>query len=81
MHIQIIETHTTEIEMSRFEHMISYLASKGVKMVVKTDYVDGKPAGKKLITKLVISKTDKFYRVNGCIVSGGMAKELMRMAG
>ena len=67
--------------MGRFEHMISYLASKGVKMVVKTDYIDGKPAGKKLLTKLDVSKEDKFYRVNGCIVSGGMAKELVRMAG
>ena len=67
--------------MTNLDHMISYLASKGVQMAVKTEYVDGKPAGKKLITKLVISKTDKFYRVNGCIVSRGMAKELMRMAG
>lgn len=66
--------------MTRFDHMISYLAHKGVKMIVKTDYVDGVPAGKKLLTKLTITKTDKFYRVNGKIISGGMAKELMRMA-
>lgn len=66
--------------MTKFEHMISYLAAKGVKMIVKTNYVDGKPAGKVLMTKLVVSKTDKFYRVNGQVVSGNMAKALMRMA-
>lgn len=66
--------------MTRFDHMISYLAHKGVKMVVKTEYVDGVPAGKKLLTKLTITKADKFYRVNGAIISTGMAKELMRMA-
>lgn len=66
---------------SKFDYMISYLASKGVKMIVKTEYANGIPAGKKLVTKLTISKTDKFFRVNGKIVSIGMAKELMRMAG
>lgn len=66
--------------MTRFEHMISYLASKGVAMIVKTEYVDGVPAGKKLLTKLTVTKKDQFYRVNGKIVSSGMAKELMRMA-
>lgn len=67
--------------MTNFDHMTSYLATKGVKMIVKTSYEDGKPAGKKLLTKLTVTKNDKFYRVNGCIVSGGMAKELMRMGG
>jgi len=67
--------------MTNFEHMISYLAHKGVQLVIKTEYVDGKPAGKKLLTKLTISKTGKFFRVNDKIVSTGMAKELMRMAG
>ncbi len=67
--------------MTRFDYMISYLARKGVQMIVKTEYVEGKPAGRKLITKLTVTKSDKFYRVNGCVVSGGMAKELMRMAG
>jgi len=67
--------------MTNFDHMISYLASKGVAMVVKTDYVDGKPAGRKLMTKLTITKKDQFYRVNDKVVSTGMAKELMRMAG
>lgn len=66
--------------MTAFDHMISYLASKGVKMVVKTEYVNGVPAGKKLLTKLTVTKTDQFYRVNGKVVSAGMAKELMRMA-
>jgi hypothetical protein len=66
--------------MTAFDHMISYLASKGVKMIVKTEYVNGVPAGKKLLTKLTITKTDQFYRVNGKVVSSGMAKELMRMA-
>lgn len=66
--------------MTKFENMISYLAAKGVKLVVKTNYVDGKPTGRVLLTKLVLSKADQFYRVNGKIVSGGMAKELMRMA-
>ena len=66
--------------MTKFDHMISYLAHKGVRMIVKTEYVDGKPAGRKLLTKLTITKTDKFYRVNDKIVSAGMAKELMRMA-
>lgn len=65
--------------MSRFDHMISYLASKGVKMVVKTEYVGGVPAGKKLLTKLTVTKTDKFYRVNGKVVSSGMVTELIRM--
>ena len=65
--------------MTNFDHMISYLASKGVKMVVKTEYVNGVAAGKKLITKLVITKKDQFYRVNDKIVSAGMAKQLMRM--
>lgn len=66
--------------MNAFDHMISYLAHKGVQMVVKTEYVDGKPTGRKLLTKLTITKTDKFFRVNDKIVSSGMAKELMRMA-
>lgn len=66
--------------MTRFDYMISYLAAKGVQMVVKTNYVDGKASTKELMTKLVITKTDKFYRVNGHIVSRGMAKELMAMA-
>lgn len=66
--------------MTNFDHMISYLAHKGVAMVVKTDYVDGKPAGRKLMTKLTITKKDQFYRVNDKIVSAGMAKELMKMA-
>lgn len=66
--------------MTSFDHMISYLASKGVKMIVKTEYVNGVPAGKKLLTKLTVTKTDKFYRVNGKVISSGMAKELMRMA-
>jgi len=66
--------------MTNFEHMISYLASKGVKMVVKTSYENGVPAGKSLMTKLTVSKTDKFYRVNGQVVSGNMAKALMRMS-
>lgn len=66
--------------MTNFEYMINYLAAKGVEMIVKTEYVNGVPAGKKLLTKLTITKTDKFYRVNDHIVSGGMAKELMRMA-
>lgn len=66
--------------MTAFDHMISYLASKGVKMIVKTEYVNGVPAGKKLLTKLTVTKTDQFYRVNGKVVSAGMAKELMRMA-
>lgn len=66
--------------MTNFDHMISYLAHKGVQMVVKTEYVDGKPAGRKLLTKLTITKSGKFFRVNDKIVSTGMAKELMRMA-
>ena len=66
--------------MTAFDHMISYLASKGVKMIIKTEYVNGVPAGKKLLTKLIITKTDRFYRVNGKVVSAGMAKELMRIA-
>jgi len=65
--------------MTRFDHMISYLASKGVQMIVKTEYVNGVPAGKKLMTKLTVTKTDQFYRVNGKVVSSGMVKELMRM--
>lgn len=64
-----------------FDHMISYLASKGVKMIVKTNYENGVPNGKALMTKLSVSKTGKFYRVNGKIVSHGMAKELIRMDG
>lgn len=66
--------------MTNFEHMISYLASKGVQMIVKTTYENGKPAGKELMTKLSVTKVDQFYRVNGKIVSGGMAKQLIRMA-
>lgn len=66
--------------MTRFDHMISYLASKGVKMVVKTEYVNGVAAGRKLMTKLTVTKSHRFYRVNGKVVSSGMAKELMRMA-
>lgn len=66
--------------MSDFDHMVSYLAAKGVKLVVKTEYVDNKPSSKKIMTKLVISKKDQFYRVNDKIVSTGMAKALMRMA-
>lgn len=65
--------------MNAFDHMISYLASKGVKMIVKTEYVNGAPAGKKLLTKLTVTKTDQFYRVNGKVVSSGMVKELIRM--
>lgn len=65
--------------MSNFDYMISYLASKGVKLIVKTEYVDGKPAGRKLMTTLTITKVGKFFRVNHKIVSTGMAKELMRM--
>lgn len=65
--------------MSNFDHMISYLVSKGVKLIVKTEYVDGKPAGRKLLTTLTITKVGKFFRVNDKIVSTGMAKELMRM--
>lgn len=67
--------------MTNFDHMIFYLESKGVKMIVKTNYENGVPAGKALMTKLSVSKTDKFFRVNGKIVSHGMAKELIRMAG
>jgi hypothetical protein len=66
--------------MTNFEHIISYLASKGVKLVVKTNYENGVPGSKTLLTKLVVSKTDRFYRVNGQIVSGNMAKALMRAA-
>lgn len=66
--------------MTRFDHMISYLAAKGVQMVVKTEYVNGVAAGRKLMTKLTVTKSDRFYRVNGKVVSSGMAKELMRMA-
>jgi hypothetical protein len=65
--------------MTRFDHMISYLASKDVQMIVKTEYVNGVPAGKKLMTKLTVTKTDQFYRVNGKVVSSGMVKELIRM--
>ena len=66
--------------MTNFDHMISYLDQKGVSMIVKTEYVDGKPVGRKLLTKLTITKKGKFYRVNDKIVSTGMVKELMRMA-
>ena len=69
-----------EMGMTKFDFMISYLASKGVKMVVKTIYENGVPSGKQLMTKLVVSKEGQFYRVNGKIISGNMAKELMRMA-
>ena len=66
--------------MTNFEHMINYLASKGVKLIVKTEYKDNKPVSKSLMTKLTLTKEDKFYRVNGKIISGNMAKSLMRMA-
>lgn len=65
--------------MSKFDHAINYLAAKGVKMVIKTSYEDGKPVSRSLLTKLVITKKDQFYRVNDKVVSGGMAKSLMRM--
>lgn len=66
--------------MTKFDEMIAYLSGKGVQMVVKTEYVDGKPAGRKLMTKLTVTKKDQFFRVNGKIVAASMAKELMRMA-
>jgi hypothetical protein len=68
------------MKMTKFDHMISYLSSKGVELIVKTEYKDGVPCGKRLISKLTVTKSDQFFRVNGKVVSKNMAHALMGMA-
>jgi hypothetical protein len=52
----------------RQKHLINYLARKGVPMIIKTFPSFEMP-------KFTITKTDRFFRVNGKVVSKGMAIE------
>ena len=55
------------------KHLISYLASKGVPMIIKTFPSFEMPSFK-------ITKTDRFYRVNNKVVSRCMAMATIRLA-
>lgn len=58
-----------------FNDAVSYLNAKKVPFIIKTEYKDNKPHSKKLMG-LTITKTDKFYRINGKIISTNFAKFL-----
>jgi hypothetical protein len=51
-----------------FKDLISYLNSKKVPFAVKTVYKDNKPYSKQLVG-IKKSKSGKFYRANGKIIS------------
>ena len=65
--------------MTRSEFALDYLARKGVSFIVKTEYKDNRPFKKFLLTPLELTKTDQFFRINGKVVSKGMALEIHRL--
>ena len=66
------------MDISLFNDIVSYLKFKKVPFYLKTEYKDNKPHTTKL-SSMVITKEDRFYRVNGKIVSKNVAKTLMRV--
>jgi len=59
-----------------FENIADYLADKGIKFAVKTTYNDN---GSETISfvGLTITKIDQFFRCNGVVISGNIAKALI----
>lgn len=57
-------------EHLEFNEMVLYFNSKKVPFLVKTDYVSGKSK----IMGINISKKGKFFRANGKIIGGNIAK-------
>ena len=67
------------MDITLFNDIVDYLNAKRVPFYIKTEYKDSKPHTRKL-SSMVITKEDRFYRVNGKIVSKNFAKTLMRVA-
>lgn len=58
---------------------LGYLRGKGVPFIIKTEYENGNPVRRSLLGELKLTKTGKFYRVNGKIVSTGWVLEMNRL--
>jgi len=59
----------------QFDTLVAYLAEKGCKFIVKTDYLNNM---KRSIMCLHLSKVGKFYRADNKIISKGYAALLVR---
>ena len=59
---------------NRQKHLINYLSSKGIIMIIQT-------FPNLVMPEFNVTKTDRFYRVNGKVVSKNMAIESMVLSG
>ena len=59
---------------NRQKHLINYLSSKGITMIIQTFPV-------LVIPEFKVTKTDRFYRINGKVISKNMAIEAMILSG
>lgn len=67
---------TSQFSGETFAHR--RLHRKGVRAVLKTSYENGKPVRCAPLRLLVLTKRDRFYRVEGKIISRSFAIELIR---